>query len=293
MTSDVLVVEDDLRMLETLVELVEDLGHNAKGAGSVDEAMSLSDKQSFDLLITDVRMAGTDGIQGFALLKQRLPKLKCIVITGWASDEASARAVRIEVDEFHRKPIQLDTLEKSVERILNPQSTASYYLDLIKGAPVIAIKSAMSFFSANPQTKLEKARNRCFKALYTAIKSGYVPADTANGVFCKLVAHDESYQAQSADPDAAEVKRLVQSYAEIFEYLSALANSGHSVMVGGERIEPTHFRALYNAVQNEKVHLDQFLLAPHLYKSSPSELAVKSPKLAQIREVLWGASKPS
>lgn len=291
MSSDVLVVEDDLRMLETLVELVEDLGHNAKGAGSVDEAMALSD--SFDLLITDVRMAGIDGIQGFSLLKKRLPKLKCIVITGWASDEASARAVAIEVDEFHRKPIQLDILEKSVERILNPQSAAGYYLDLIKGAPINALKSAMSLFSTNPKTKLENARNRCFKALYTAIKSGYIPADTANGVFCKLVRHDESYQAQSLEPDTTEVNRLVQSYGEIFQYLSALANSGHSVMVGGDRIEPTHFRTLYNAIQTEKIHIDQFFLAPHLYKSSPAELAVKSPQLAQLRQVLWGDAKAS
>lgn len=293
MSSQVLIVEDDLNMLEILVDLVEDLGHDVVGASSVNDALSQSAKYPFDLLITDVRMAGTDGIRGFSLLKKRLPKLKCIVITGWASDEASARAIRIEVDEFHRKPIQLDILEKSISRILNPRSAASYYIDLIKSAPVSAIKSAVNYFSTDPQTKLENARNRCFKALYTAIKSGYVPSDTANGVFCRLSKHDEAYQTQSAERDPAEVGRLVQTYQEIFEYLSALANSGHATMLGGDRIDAPQFRVLYNAVKNEKIDADQFLLSSHLYRASPAELAVKSPKFAEMREVMWGPPKAS
>ena len=118
-TSEILVIEDDLYMLETLVDQLEDEGYAVHAASSVADGVSAAAKFSFDILITDVRMAETDGITGFEMLKKRLPKLKCIVITGYASDQDAARAIRIEIDDFLRKPFNLVDLTSAVYRLAN------------------------------------------------------------------------------------------------------------------------------------------------------------------------------
>ena len=61
----------------------------------------------FDLVITDVRMSGVDGVDGFVLPKEKLPELRCIVMTGYADDEVPVRAIKIEVDDYLYKPFQV------------------------------------------------------------------------------------------------------------------------------------------------------------------------------------------
>ena len=72
MSSSILVVEDDLNMQELIVEFLEDEGYMAQGASCSKDALSLASRFQFDLVVTDVRMAGVDGVDGFVLLKKKL-----------------------------------------------------------------------------------------------------------------------------------------------------------------------------------------------------------------------------
>ena len=110
----ILVVEDDLGMREILVETLEEEEYVVRSASSVDEALSLTPKFSFDILVTDIRMAGPDGVEGFVLLKSKLPKLRCICITGYLSDDVSRRAVEVGVDDFVFKPFHLVDISSAV-----------------------------------------------------------------------------------------------------------------------------------------------------------------------------------
>lgn len=288
MTSSILVVEDDLNMQELIVEFLEDEGYMAQGASSSKDALSLASRIKFDLVITDVRMAGVDGVDGFVLLKKKLPDLKCIVITGYADTDAPARAIKIEIDDYLHKPFKLDELLAVVNRVLNANSLAAYYYKIIEKAPAKLFSAAVSFFKKDKAAALDHSRIRVFQGYYVAIRSNLIPVNSANGVFVKLMTYDQEYKDYLASPDGESAKSLQQDYDQLFEFLTALARS-KAQMLGGKRLPATKFRALYNAVQKGEITPEQLQLAPTLKKVNPKDLA-GSPELLDLQQKLWGAA---
>lgn len=286
MSSSILVVEDDINMQELIVEFLEDEGYMAQGASSSNDALSLAAKFKFDLVITDVRMAGVDGVDGFVLLKKRLPELKCIVITGYADTDAPARAIKIQIDDYIHKPFKLDELLEVVNRVLNAGKIAKYYYDLVQQGPAKLFSAAVRFFKKDPTQAVDHSRGRVFQGFYVAIRSNLIPVNSANGVFSRLMQHDQEYKEYLADPKDETAAALRASYDSLFDFLTALARS-KAQMLGGERIPPAEFRCLYNAVQEGKITPEQLQLAPTLRQVNPGELTT-SPELLKLREKMWG-----
>lgn len=105
-----LVLEDDVRLLEVIRETLEEAGYSSQGAATVDQAVAEFQRLPFDLVIADVRVPGQrDGLEALELMKSRRPGLRCIVITGYASEDAPARAVRLVVDDYLYKPFGTST----------------------------------------------------------------------------------------------------------------------------------------------------------------------------------------
>lgn len=286
MSASILVVEDDHNMQELIVEYLEDEGHMAQGASSSADALSLASKFKFDLVITDVRMAGVDGVDGFVLLKKKLPELKCIVITGYADSDAPARAIKIQIDDYLHKPFQLDALLNVVERVLNQNKLATYYYELIQKGPAKLFAAAARFFKKDNLKVIDQARGRAFQGLYVAIRSNLIPVNSANGVFAKLDKKDLDYKDYLADPQEPAAQELQSAYGSIFEFLQSLAQS-KGQMLGGDRLPAQEFRNLYSAVQKGDITPEQLQLAPTLRQVERGEL-ISSPELLELREKMWG-----
>lgn len=286
MSTSILVVEDDLNMQELIVEYLEDEGYMAQGASSSNDALSLAGKFNFDLVVTDVRMAGVDGVDGFVLLKKKLPELKCVVITGYADTDAPARAIKIQIDDYLHKPFKLDELLSVVNRVVNSNSLAAHYYNLIQTGPAKLFAAAARFFKKDKQAELDKIRAKAFQGLFVAIRSNLIPVNSANGVFAKLAALDSSYKDYLAEPVDELAQTLMAAYSEQFEFLAALArNKGQ--MLGGERLPAAEFRNLFTAVQNGDITPEQLQLAPTLRNIDRNELAT-SPELLALRKKMWG-----
>ncbi|MCA9795747.1 MAG: response regulator [Candidatus Eremiobacteraeota bacterium] len=113
----VLVVEDDERLRRVIVSALEDEeGLVILSAGSGDQALQLAKEQPFELVITDIKMPGVDGLEALRRMKVQRPELESIVITGYSTEEESIRAVRLRVGEYLRKPFRLDDLLDAVAR---------------------------------------------------------------------------------------------------------------------------------------------------------------------------------
>ena len=285
-TKQILVIEDDGFMRDTLVDQLEDEGYIVHGASSVDDGLSAASKCEFDILVTDVRMAKTDGITGFELLKERLPKLKCIVITGYASDKDAAKAIRIEVDDFLRKPFNLVDLTSAVHRVANENSIKAKYYDLIHKVPIKVINYAAKFFLKDKNAPLENARNKAFKALYTAIKSHLIAsANTANALFTALCEYEEDYRSQLDSPSQERFDKLLGNYAEVTERVASLQRTTLPLL-RGKMIELAHFRPFFEQIRDAKVDEDEFFLAPILLALNRSEIR-KDERLLKIHDRLW------
>lgn len=288
MSYSILVVEDDLNMLELVVEYLEEEGYTARGATGSQEALALAKRFPFDLVITDVRMAGVDGVDGFVLLKKKLPELKCVVITGYTDHDAPERAIKIQIDDYLHKPFKLDELLTVVNRVLNANSLAAYYYNLLERAPARLFAAARRFFKKDANQALDEVRKQTFQGLYVAIRSNLISVNSANGVFSRLLELDREYREHLASPNDHSASVLHSEFDELFSFLTALTRS-KAQMLGGERIPATEFRSLYNAVQRGEITPEQLHLAPTLRQVEPTDLE-GSPELISLREKLWGAA---
>ncbi len=72
-----------------------------------------------DIVITDIRMPGMDGLQMIQELKQKNVKTEFIIVSGYSEFEYAQRAIRLGVMDFLLKPIDEDELEKCMIRVQN------------------------------------------------------------------------------------------------------------------------------------------------------------------------------
>jgi two-component SAPR family response regulator/soluble cytochrome b562 len=87
-------------------------------AGSGLQAVELASSESFDLIITDIRMEGMDGLEALEKVKEAQPDIASLVITGYSTEEDSIRAIRLGVGEYLKKPFRLPTLLESVGQMM-------------------------------------------------------------------------------------------------------------------------------------------------------------------------------
>lgn len=114
----ILVLEDDENLRELLRETLEDEGYVSEGAANGAEAIAKVSGSPFDALIVDVRMEGMSGLEAFAYMRQQGAELACLVITGFATEEDSIRAIRLGVGDYLRKPFQMSELLQRLARVV-------------------------------------------------------------------------------------------------------------------------------------------------------------------------------
>lgn len=121
----ILVVEDDHALRELLSDELEDAGHEVTTAGDVQEALALQHAQPRDLVISDLRLPGQDGLALLAALRASGADCGFIMVTGFGTVEQAVEALRQGADDFLTKPLKLDHLRLSVARVLEHRSLRS------------------------------------------------------------------------------------------------------------------------------------------------------------------------
>ncbi len=115
----ILIIDDDVLVLKTIRKLLLLEGYELFECKSAEEALVLVKKGAFDLVITDIRMPGLNGIQMLEKLRgdQQNQNLPVILITGYASEDAPLEAFRLSADDYILKPFNSDQLLASVRRV--------------------------------------------------------------------------------------------------------------------------------------------------------------------------------
>ena len=114
----ILVVDDDPTLLPMLVDTLSSIGYQSVAAADGVEALDLlkeGDRDSFDLMITDIKMPNVDGLSLLKRVRRHYPNLPVLFITGVASQEVIARA---SPDGFLAKPFRISLLEGLIEKTL-------------------------------------------------------------------------------------------------------------------------------------------------------------------------------
>ena len=114
----ILVIDDDQALCELLVEDLSRRGHLPCSAPRADDARELLHKEEIDVVLTDLNMPGTSGIDFCAELQENRPDLPVVIMTAFGSLETAIAALRAGAYDFVTKPVDLDLLSITLNRAL-------------------------------------------------------------------------------------------------------------------------------------------------------------------------------
>lgn len=129
---DILVCEDESTNQKIITRLLSLPGHQVEIVANGDEMLDALEKRKFDLVITDLNMAGMSGTDALKLYRFTQPndkQTKFILFTADATVSAREASAEAGFDAFLTKPIEAATLYKTIETIIEfPIGTAEYWL---------------------------------------------------------------------------------------------------------------------------------------------------------------------
>jgi DNA-binding NtrC family response regulator len=125
MAKNILIVDDDQIILDSLCEFLRLEGYTVTGAMNFKQAIAELRKQAFALVITDVNMADGDGFELLDIIKKNYPQTVVIVITGYGTIESAVQAIKQGAYDYLTKPIIDDELRLATERSLKQQTLMS------------------------------------------------------------------------------------------------------------------------------------------------------------------------
>jgi DNA-binding NtrC family response regulator len=114
----VLVVDDDAVVGHSINRVLTGQGYQVQEAVSGREALEALGRQHYDMVFTDIRMPGMDGLDMAARMKKSYPEMPVVVITGYGTEASEKQASDLGVAGFLRKPLSPDTIIENAERVL-------------------------------------------------------------------------------------------------------------------------------------------------------------------------------
>lgn len=121
-SARVLVVEDDLRVREALLELLGKHGHEALGAADAREGLAVFEREPVDVVFTDHAVGELSGLEIARTVKRLRPGTPVILITGWPG-RLDAGAIRESgIDRVIEKPVAAGAVLAALEAALTPRS---------------------------------------------------------------------------------------------------------------------------------------------------------------------------
>jgi len=125
MSRNILIVEDEETLRESIKRIFVKEGFVADGAESAEQALSLLDTGVYDVIISDIILPGMDGIELLIKIREQMPDQIFIVVTAYASLDTSVKALRAGAYDYIMKPIIHEEIKQIVRNALRQKSLES------------------------------------------------------------------------------------------------------------------------------------------------------------------------
>ena len=116
MSAQVLLVDDDRMLCETLEIGLRKRGHPTSWRTTANDALKALEEAPFDVVVTDLNMREMSGLELCERVVQNRPDVPVIVLTAFGSLDSAIAAIRVGAYDFISKPVELDVLAIAVER---------------------------------------------------------------------------------------------------------------------------------------------------------------------------------
>jgi DNA-binding NtrC family response regulator len=114
-----IMVIDDEKIVGDMAKMsLEQEGYLVETFLNAEPALARLGEQKFDVVVTDLKMKGIDGMEVLKTVKRLYPRTKVIMITAFANLDAAIEALRADVHDFFPKPVKIRELKASIQRAL-------------------------------------------------------------------------------------------------------------------------------------------------------------------------------
>ena len=113
-TSYILVVDDEGAIRYSVSKTLQRVGYRVSEAASGEDALEQISNQEFDVVLTDIRMPGIDGVELLRRIKDMIPDASVILMTGYASLGTAIEALRLGAHDYLIKPSSSQDIKHSV-----------------------------------------------------------------------------------------------------------------------------------------------------------------------------------
>lgn len=111
----ILIVEDNIMLAGQQKKWLEKSGYEAEITIDEPGARKLLKKESFDLVLSDVRLPEGDGISLLEWMRKERMDIPFIIMTGYASVPGAVQAIKLGAKDYLAKPVQMDELQRQLK----------------------------------------------------------------------------------------------------------------------------------------------------------------------------------
>lgn len=115
----VLVLDDEQIVLDSVSRILEDENYQVATSQTGSEAVEKLKTGGFDILVTDLKMPGMDGLQAMEALAEVDPDLSMIMATAYSTVDSAVKAMKLGAVDYIRKPFTPDQLTELVEKVMS------------------------------------------------------------------------------------------------------------------------------------------------------------------------------
>jgi len=119
--ASILIVDDEKNVRTHLATYARGLGHRTKTAEDATAALAAIDHHDFDVVFSDVRMAGIDGLALLREIRRRRPDAVVVLMTAYGTVQQAVEAMRAGAYDYLMKPFGLDQVGLLLDRVLEVQ----------------------------------------------------------------------------------------------------------------------------------------------------------------------------
>jgi FixJ family two-component response regulator/nitrogen-specific signal transduction histidine kinase len=178
MKDTILIVDDEEGIRKVLGISLADRGYEVLTAENATEALRIFSREQPEIVLTDIKMPGMDGIELLRRLKQANPDTEVVIITGHGDMDLAIKSLKYEATDFITKPIEDTSLDRALQ----------------KAKERIVLRSQLRHYTANLETLLQQKAERLADRTQGTIQQNLF--DVLPGY---VTVHDADYRITSAN----------------------------------------------------------------------------------------------
>lgn len=123
----ILVVDDDENIRKVLATILEEEGYDVETVDTAKKAIERTKREYYNLALIDIRLPDMEGIEVLTRMKDTVPRMRKIIITGYPTLQNAVEAVNRGADAYVMKPFDVEKILETIKQHLKNQESEKNY----------------------------------------------------------------------------------------------------------------------------------------------------------------------